>query len=377
MKVLLVIRSLNVGGAERQAITTAKTLTAHGNTVHIAIFESGGSLESELLGHPSIQVHVLKRSRLIGLPLLALQIRKLVSQHSYDALYGFLPIPNMTLVGSRMKKNRPRIVWGVRSSNLDLTQYSRKVRWSMKLERFMSRWADAIVSNSTAAREEYIGLGYDPEKFSVIPNMIDVQRFRPRPEVREKCLSELGIPSSAKTIGIFARIHHKKDHTTFLRAAGIALEKDPNLRFLCVGGHALSDANYINDQKTLAKELGITSNVHWLGERTDPETLMNACTITTLTSSSGEGFPNSVAESLACGIPCVATDSGEARLIIDHDPYVVAPKNSDALAKAWISLLSMTDDDRSSLSRDLRSSIVDRFSPAAIAEKISATLKAS
>jgi glycosyltransferase involved in cell wall biosynthesis len=377
MKVLLVIRSLNVGGAERQVVATAKELSYAGHTAHIAIFEPGGSLEHEIEGHDSIKLHVIKRSKFLGLLSIALKIRKLVNENDYDALYGFLPIPNLALLGSRLKRNRPRIVWGVRSSNLDMSRYSQKVRWSMTIERFMSKWADSIVSNSSAARYEYIGNGYQSENFSVIHNMVNVERFKPRPETKQTLLGDLGITAESKIVGIFARIHHKKDHATFLRAAARAVTTSPQLQFLCVGGHSPADAKYVDAQKALAEELGIANIVHWLGERTDPELLMNVCTVTTLTSSNGEGFPNSVAESLSCGIPCVATDSGETRLIINDDDNVVSPNDPDAIAAAWLRLISLNDDEIALLGPRLRSSIINRFSPSTVTEKIVAVLSAS
>lgn len=374
MNVLLVIRSLNVGGAERQVVTLAKSLTAPGHRVHIAVFTGGGALEDELVDNPSIKLHVLNRHRIVGLPSIALQVRKLVHSESCDVVYGFLPIPNLSLLGTRLMKRRPRIVWGVRSSNLDLGLYSRKVRWSMTLERWTSRFADVIVANSLAARSEYVNRGYPERKFVTIHNAIDVERFKPEPGIRHDVRKQLGIPDAANVIGLFARIHPKKDHETFLRACAIALRLHPDLHFLCAGGFASGDSDFAESQKMLANGLGLAARVHWLGERSDPERLMNACTITTLSSSSGEGFPNSVAESAACGIPCVTTNSGDARIIVSDDRLVVQPRDPGALASAWSRLLNMQTDELVRLGLDMRSSIVERFSPDVITRKTSSIL---
>ena len=374
MNVLLLIRSLNVGGAERQVVTLSRSLSDAGHNVDVAIFSSGGSLESELLENKNVSLHVLKRRKLLGVVGLALQVRMLTKRNKYDAIYSFLPIPNLATLGVLGIRNRPKIVWGVRSSNLNLAEYPAKVRRSMQLEKFFARWADLIISNSFAAKTEYCDRGYPANEFTAIQNAIDINRFSPDPSSLAKTRRSYDIPEDAVVIGIFARIHPKKDHATFLKAAAKLTETQPNAYFVCVGGQAPEDAQFVIQQKELANDLNIAKRVRWLGEQSAPEILMNACTITTLSSSSGEGFPNSVAESAACGVPCVTTDSGDAKKIIEDHRFVVPPSDPIALANAWQTALTLPENEMTDYRQKLRQSIVDRFSPVEITGKLESAL---
>ena len=73
----------------------------------------------------------------------------------------------------------------------------------------------------------------------------------------------------------------------------------------------------------------------WVGKIDDMKSAYNAFDIATLSSAFGEGFPNTVGEAMACGVPVAATDIGDVRAIIGELGEVVAPKHPDLLYAAW------------------------------------------
>jgi glycosyltransferase involved in cell wall biosynthesis len=369
MRVLLAIRSLHIGGAERQVVSLAKTMATLGAEVHIATIVAGGPLEHDLSNIPNIQVHNLGKPGLIGKIRYLLRLRSYIKSNRYDAVYGFLPTPNLALLVARTLRNRPRIVWGVRSSGLNLSQYNRRVKWAMRLEKWLSKFSDSIITNSQAALEEYRQNGYPYSKISHIPNAINVHRFKPDPVARNSVRNELALAKDAPVIGIFARLHPMKDHLTFLRAAKILVETVPDTRFICAGGTSLEYSSYEQRIKSTATEFGLENRVLWLGPRNDPESLMVACDLTTLTSNNGEGFPNSVAESMACGVPCVVTDIGDSATITENFSVVVPPENPEELVRAWKSALQQDQATLKKTAVAARDSIIDRYSPSKIAQK--------
>ena len=97
---------------------------------------------------------------------------------------------------------------------------------------------------------------------------------------------------------------------------------------------------------SLWADAGLTpgEDVFPLGVRHDIPTLFSASDLYVL-HSAGEAFPNTLIQAMACKCPCVTTDVGDARRILNDGDRTVKPGDSDALAKAIESALSEPDED--------------------------------
>jgi glycosyltransferase involved in cell wall biosynthesis len=342
--------------------------------MHVVLTKSGGPLEADLLDTVNVHIHRINVTGLGGKFKYLLRLRSIIKFGQFDAVYGFLPVPNLALLVAHTVRNRPIIAWGVRSSGLDLTQYNRRVKWTMKLEKWLSKLSNIIITNSEAALEEYQRAGYPISKLQHVPNAIDVDRFKPDPDARIAIRNELEISTNVPLIGLFARIHPMKDHTTFIQAARILADQIPNVKFICAGATSEGYSQLESEIKKKARDLDLDKHILWLDSRNDPERLMVACDITTLTSDSGEGFPNSVVESAACGVPCVPTDIGDTSKIVSNVITVVPPKNPNCLASAWKSALKLNPVDKGHIRAKLRQSVTENFSCEAIANLTLKTL---
>jgi glycosyltransferase involved in cell wall biosynthesis len=333
MRVALLIRSLDIGGAERQLVELARGLHSRGVTVQVLTFYAGGPLRSELEAAGVPVRDLAKRGRWDTWGFLGRLVRTL-RELQPDALYAFLPVANIFAVLARpLVSRRMRVVWGVRASNVDLHRYDWTFRIVSHAERAFARFADVIVANSRAGRDHLVALGFPAERIVVIPNGIDTGRFRFDPDGRRRVRAEWGVGDDELLIGLVARLDPMKGHETFLEAAALFARDEPKARFVCVGD---GPPTYRSHLRRRAAELGLESRLVWSGARRDMPAVYSALDIATSSSSYGEGFSNAIAEAMACGRPVVATDVGDSAHMLAGHGSVVPAREPAALARAWL-----------------------------------------
>ena len=241
-------------------------------------------------------------------------------------------------IASRLASRAP-VVWGLHNSTLDPGSTKLTTRLTARLSAVASHLIPAaIVSCSNASAAVHKRLGYASRRIVVIPNGFDLSTFRPNPEARQSVRQELGVPADARLIGHFARFHPQKDHQNLCRAAALIGAQRGNIHFLLAGEGITSSNPTLN---AWIAATGIADRFHLLGERTDMTRLTGALDIALMTSSFGEAFPLVLGEAMACGIPCVATDVGDASEIIGPTGIVAPPRDAEALARAVLELLAL------------------------------------
>lgn len=145
--------------------------------------------------------------------------------------------------------------------------------------------------------------GCPARKVRVIPNGVDVDRFRPRwpnPTLREA----LGLKAGAPVAGIVAALRPEKNHELFLRAAALVCREMPQAQFLVVG-----DGLERPRLEQLTQELKLSAQVHFVGTRSDVPEVLALVDVLALTSKM-EANPVSILEAMACEKPIVATRVG-------------------------------------------------------------------
>ena len=206
-------------------------------------------------------------------------------------------------------------------------------------------------------------MGYAGEKMVVIPNGFDLRSFHPDPEARQSVRGELGLTPSTPLVGLVARFDTEKDHRTFVQAAARLHAVMPEVHFLLCG----EDVDPKNPRLTAwLTSTEVQSQCHLLGPRNDMPRMTAALDIAT-SSSYGEGFPNVVGEAMACGVPCVVTDTGESAMIVGDTGRVVPPRDPAAMADGWRQVLQSDCSVREALGIAARRRVESEFDIAAIA----------
>jgi glycosyltransferase involved in cell wall biosynthesis len=351
-----VISSLDVGGAEH----TLENLVSHMDRNRfqnrvvclIPVGEVG-----ERIAAVGVRVDSLGMRRGRPTPSAVWGLAGLVRRERPDVVQSWLYHADLLAFFACGLARHRGLIWNVRASNMEMGKYRRLSGWAVASCARLSHFPAAIVANSEAGRSYHEAIGYRPRRWVMIPNGVDVEKFRPDTEARWQVRRALGVSDESLLIGLVARFDPMKDHAGFLTAARLTLDANPMAHFLLVGEGVTP-----NNRVLAAHVVGpLVGHVHLLGRRDDVPRLMAALDILAC-SSFGEGFPNTVAEAMACGVPCVVTDVGDAATIVGEAGLVVPRQTPKALAGGFCALAAMDAAERHRLGRLARARIEQDFS---------------
>lgn len=255
--------------------------------------------------------------------------------------------------GVAAKIARIPICWGIRHSNLDSSANKRSTLAVARLCSILSKWVpSAIVSCSKRAIEIHLAYGYT-DRFVHIPNGIDSSAYRPRDDSSDSASPLDGARASFR-FGTVGRLHPQKDYPTLLRAFSL-LDSADNASLALVGkglSHENPEFARIQDASN--------PRVLALGPSDDVPTILRHLDVFVL-SSVGEGFPNVVAEAMACGVPCIVTDVGDSAEIVGSTGWVVPPSSPKAMAEAMTNAINETDAGLAARRSEARQRIMGTF----------------
>ena len=251
-----------------------------------------------------------------------------------------------------------RIIWNVRCSDMSSAGRGGGFRVLMRALSTLSGAPEQVLVNSQAGKDYHASIGYHPKAWRIIGNGVDVDVFRPDPAGGRHIRDELGIPPNAPVIGHVARFHPMKDYETLLTAVSVITTENKDAHFILVGREVTWDNHFFAEWA----ERGLPRDrVHLIGGRTDIPAVMNAFDVFVLSSAFGEGAPNVIIESMACGVPGVVTDIGDSRTILGGCGRVVAARDPGGLATALLEMASLPAKDLQQLGEAARVRVLADF----------------
>ncbi|HQU97822.1 MAG TPA: glycosyltransferase [Nitrosomonas sp.] len=369
MKIVHVIAGLTDGGAE--GVLYRLCLQDQLNT-HTVLSLTDGGKYGPLLQTDGIALHCLNmpRGRLTWAGVVRLY--RLIRDLRPDVVQTWMY--HADFIGGLIAKiaGVRRVYWGVRNSLMTVKESGWVIFFLARINAFLSRWIPVgVICCADRAKDMHQNIGYAANKLITIPNGYNLDSFKPDSKIGSQLRVALAIDESIPLLGCVSRYSPQKNHEGLLKALSLVKKNGIAFRCLLVGRGLDTDNTQL---VSWLIQYGLQDEILLLGQRKDVPAIMNALDLHVLPSTA-EGFPNVIAEAMACETPCVSTDVGDAAYIIGQTGWLVPPADAQLLAEAIQSALVCWNDKTAwSLRRTAaRTRIMEHFS----LEKMVATYRAT
>lgn len=376
-RVMLIVSSLEHGGAERQVVHLANQLDPARFDLVICSLSEDVPLASKLVDRDA-RLHVVPKRWRFDVSTVR-RVAEIMRRHRTQIVHSFLFDAGMVARLAARRVGRPIVIGSERNSD-----YRRSLLRTVCLK-LTKGWHDAVISNSTAGKRHTVRtLGMDESCVHVVHNGVDTEEFQPTDRRAARRLIDLS--DDDFVVGMVASFKPQKNHMMLLKVGRCIVDEMPNVQFVCIGdqlstgdsgtlsmkpgsGMHGNTAEYRRGVAAAIEEYGLAGHIRLLGARTDVSLLYSACDLTVLTSRH-EGTPNVVLESMACGVPVVVTDVSDNSSIVKHGShgFVVPLDGVDEMAACVMELLN-DPAKREAMGKAAREWVGRQFSMEALARK--------
>lgn len=270
------------------------------------------------------------------------QIKKIIDNGHYDIIHCNTPAGGALarIAARKARKLGTKVIYT--AHGFHFFTGAPLLNWLLffPAERILSRFTDCLV---TINREDYIAA----KKYLKAGNIVHVHgvgfdgsRFmKPSPDLKRTLRGKFGFSDDDILLIYVAELNENKNQKMLITALRKVVDKNKKIKLLLVGPDRTKGKNYM-----LATALGLGNHVHFLGQRNDVFEIMPMCDLT-VASSKREGLPVNIMESLACGVPVIATDNrGHRELVINgKNGYLIKPDGHGGLAQKIIEITSNND----------------------------------
>jgi glycosyltransferase involved in cell wall biosynthesis len=277
---------------------------------------------------------------------LALKIHKVFQYDLIDVHWLYPDLPAAYILAKYLRKNQVTTLRGKEALfSTGMGLYRNIILPCLKR-------SDRIISLSQELVEICIADGVKNEKFQVIRNGVDTDRFY----FLEKaaCREKLGLPKDKRIILSVGSLIYRKGFDRIIRAFSHIYKKDPNARLYIIGSEG-PEGTYRRELLQIINKYSLVGKIHLAGSVKNEDLLFwyNAADAFCL-ASRGEGSPNVLSEALACGCPSVSTDVGAvSEILIGKSMGVVVLNDDESLLRGLMLALS-SKYDRREISRQIQ-----------------------
>lgn len=233
------------------------------------------------------------------------------------------------------------VMWIVRAAGVKHIIYEmqnsgtfRATSWKKFLLRLRTRIMTApmtrVIAISEFVREQLIKAGVAQEKIIVRYLGIDTERFTPDASSKDEWISKFNLSPGQIIASTVSYLRPFKNPDILVKAFRELKTRNVPVRLFVAGGGEM-----LSELKELSQKLDVEDHIHWLGNVSDPKSLLQASDLFLL-ASTGEAFGLVLAEAMACGVPIVGTRSGSLPEVVEEGKtgLLVPPRNFEELATA-------------------------------------------
>ena len=258
-------------------------------------------------------------------------------------MYHANVLTSLSMLGLAQK---PNVVWGIHHSLASPKDESISTKIALGLSKILSQQASAIIYCAHSSMQQHQAFGFKNGNTQVIVNGVFLDKFQPNPQLHEPTV-----------IGFAGRYHTAKGYPYLFETMGLL--KDKNIIFKIAGGGASLENPEV---KALFEQYKLDAEkVHLIDQISDMPAFYKSIDAFLMTSIT-EGFPNVLVEAMASGLPCISTDVGDAKYIVQDLGSIVPPRNAQALAQAILKYVQQSNDAKLQLKQVVRERVEAHFS---------------
>lgn len=349
-RIVFVITTLGMGGAETQLVRLASGLKGRGWQVSVVSLIPMEYIARDL---EQAQIPAVSLNMRPGSPdpRAVLALARYLREQKPQIVHTHMVHANLLGRVARLLVPVPVLI----STAHNINEGS---RWREIAYRLTDALCDLTTQVSEAGRERYVLVGATPkDKIRFVPNGINSAEFRPDTQARARVREELGWQQNFIWLAV-GRFAEAKDYPNMLQAFARVQAQYSEARLMIAGLGEQMEAI-----QRLAQTLGLGEAIRFLGLRKDISALMNAADGYVM-SSAWEGLPMVLLEAASTGLPVVTTDVGGNREVVQEGQtgYLVPPSNAESLSAAMLRLMALPELQRQCMGEAARALVQQRYS---------------
>ena len=360
MKILQISSASSFGGGERYVVDLTNALVARGHDVYVAVRP-----RSPLPRHLQ-----LSSEKFVTLPL-----RNALDVQSARELDRFVRRKRIDVVHAHLARDYSLAAYAARRRGTKFI-VTRHVLFRLnRLHRHtLSRATRVIAVSQAVARELRATQVVRNDQIEVIPNGIDVERFKrmDRGSDLQHVLRHFGLSARPNLllVGSIGELRTLKRHDDFIHAAALVLKKFPETQFVLAGVDTSPSGEVRKQLEQLVAELNLGEHFHFAGWLDEAEKLLCALDVF-VSASETESFGLAIVEAMAAGCAVVATATEGAKEVIqDQKTGLLVPIGDvERIAESVINLLSNAEL-RESIATESVKSAAQKFSLTRMVDEI-------